>query len=72
MKHHTRWQILQNGDDTLTATSPAGYVYTIRPEGRMRPAPKQLHTTIKTTTTVTATTTTSTAPEREVLAGCPF
>jgi hypothetical protein len=42
VKHHTRWQIVQNGDDTLTATSPAGYEYTVRPEGKMRPAPKRL------------------------------
>jgi hypothetical protein len=42
VKHHTRWQIVQNGDDTLTATSPAGYQYTVRPEGKMRPAPKRL------------------------------
>jgi hypothetical protein len=70
MKHHTRWQILQNGDDTLTATSPAGYVYTIRPEGRMRPAPKELHTTIKTANATTAAPL-STNPEKE-LAGCPF
>jgi hypothetical protein len=42
VKHHTRWVIIQNGDDTLTATSPAGHVYTIRPEGKMGPAPAQL------------------------------
>ncbi|SMQ63078.1 HNH endonuclease signature motif containing protein [Agreia sp. VKM Ac-1783] len=42
VKHHTRWQIVQNGDDILTATSPAGYEYTVRPEGRMQPAPKRL------------------------------
>ena len=42
VKHHTRWQIVQNGDDTLTATSPAGYRYVVQPEGRMKPAPKQL------------------------------
>jgi len=42
VKHHTRWQFAQNGDDTLTATSPAGHVYTVRPEGRMRPAPQAL------------------------------
>ncbi|PPF62167.1 hypothetical protein C5E11_11475 [Clavibacter michiganensis] len=42
VKHHTRWQIVQNGDDTLTATSPAGYRYIVQPEGRMKPAPKQL------------------------------
>jgi hypothetical protein len=70
VKHHTRWQIVQNGDDTLTATSPAGYVYTIRPEGRMQPAPKQLHTTIKTANATTAAPL-SANPEKE-LAGCPF
>ena len=42
VKHHTRWQIVQNGDDTLTATSPAGYRYTVSPEGKMRPAPQEL------------------------------
>ena len=42
-KHHTRWQFVQNGDDTLTATSPAGHVYTVRPEGRMKPAPRATH-----------------------------
>jgi hypothetical protein len=42
VKHHTRWVIVQNGDDILTASSPAGHVYTIRPEGKMNPAPAQL------------------------------
>jgi len=42
VKHHTRWQIVQNGEDTLTATSPAGYRYVIKPECTMQPAPKQL------------------------------
>jgi hypothetical protein len=70
VKHHTRWQIRQNGDDTLTATSPAGYVYTVRPEGRMQPAPKELHTTIKTANATTAAPMANN-PEKE-LADCPF
>ena len=74
VKHHTRWQIVQNGDDTLTATSPAGYEYTVRPEGRMNPAPKQLITAVTTVTTVAAVTTAAaavTTPEEE-LDDCPF
>ncbi|KQR22576.1 hypothetical protein ASF79_10145 [Agreia sp. Leaf335] len=74
VKHHTRWQIVQNGEDTLTATSPAGYQYTIRPEGRMKPAPKQLITAATTVTTVDAVTTAAaavTTPEEE-LDDCPF
>jgi hypothetical protein len=62
VKHHTRWQFIQNGDDTLTATSPAGHVYTVRPEGRMRPAPQVL---------VKAATQNMTTPEED-LADCPF
>jgi hypothetical protein len=50
VKHHTRWVIIQNGDDTLTATSPAGHVYTIHPEGKMNPAPAQLHKATKAAT----------------------
>jgi hypothetical protein len=60
VKHHTRWVIVQNGDDTLTATSPAGHVYTIRPEGRMKPAPQALLTAAKART-----------PEQD-LDDCPF
>jgi len=65
---------VQNGDDTLTATSPAGYEYTVRPEGRMNPAPKQLITAVTTVTTVAAVTTAAaavTTPEEE-LDDCPF
>jgi hypothetical protein len=61
VKHHTRWVIVQNGDDTLTATSPAGHVYTIRPEGRMKPAPAQLNTAAQRVATA-----------EEDLADCPF
>ncbi|KQO08546.1 hypothetical protein ASF06_10265 [Agreia sp. Leaf244] len=61
-KHHTRWQFIQNGDDTLTATSPAGHIYTVRPEGRMRPAPQAL---------IKAATQNTTAPEED-LDDCPF
>jgi hypothetical protein len=61
VKHHTRWVIVQNGDDTLTATSPAGHVYTIRPEGRMKPAPAQLITAAQRGATA-----------EEDLADCPF
>jgi len=64
VKHHTRWEFVQNGDDTLTATSPAGHVYTVQPEGRMQPAPQAL---IK-ATAAAATTTTA----EEDLADCPF
>jgi hypothetical protein len=82
VKHHTRWQITQNGDDTLTATSPAGYQYTVRPEGRMRPAPKQLidASTAAFTAVVRseaaivagqAVAKRATEPEED-LAGCPF
>ncbi|MBF4634797.1 DUF222 domain-containing protein [Agreia pratensis] len=63
VKHHTRWQFVQNGDDTLTATSPAGHVYTIRPEGRMEPAPRQLVALVAATVAAT--------PEED-LADCPF
>ncbi|SMG41007.1 HNH endonuclease signature motif containing protein [Agreia pratensis] len=63
VKHHTRWQITQNGDDTLTATSPAGYQYTIRPEGRMQPAPQAL---------INATATVATTETENDLADCPF
>ncbi|MBF4634721.1 DUF222 domain-containing protein [Agreia pratensis] len=63
VKHHTRWQITQNGDDTLTATSPAGYQYTIRPEGRMRPAPQAL---------INATATVATTETENDLADWPF
>ena len=62
VKHHTRWQFTQNGDDTLAATSPAGHVYTVRPEGRMRPAPRQLIAAVAATTATT----------EEDLADCPF
>ncbi|PPF65339.1 HNH endonuclease [Clavibacter michiganensis] len=74
VKHHTRWQIVQNGDDTLTATSPAGYEYTVRPEGRMNPAPKQLITAATAATAVTTVTTAAaavTTPEEE-FDDCPF
>jgi hypothetical protein len=67
VKHHTRWQFIQNGDDTLTATSPAGHVYIVRPEGRMQPAPKELTTAA----TAIAATVTAATPEEE-LADCPF
>jgi hypothetical protein len=60
VKHHTRWEFIQNGDDTLTATSPAGHVYIVRPEGRMQPAPKKLVRVAAETT------------EEEGLADCPF
>ena len=83
VKHHTRWQIVQNGDDTLTATSPAGYRYVIQPEGRMRPAPRALIDAIATRAATTGTTaatssetgapTTSGSTESEAdLADCPF
>jgi len=65
VKHHTRWQFIQNGDDTLTATSPAGHVYTVRPEGRMRPAPQAL-------VTATAAAAATTITDEEDLADCPF
>ncbi|KQP54674.1 HNH endonuclease signature motif containing protein [Agreia sp. Leaf283] len=61
-KHHTRWQFVQNGDDTLTATSPAGHIYTVRPEGKMRPAPQAL---------IKAATQNMTTPEED-LDDCPF
>ena len=83
VKHHTRWQITQNGDDTLTATSPAGYRYVIQPEGRMRPAPRALNDAIATRAATTGTTaatssetgapTASGSTESEAdLADCPF
>ncbi|KQP56055.1 hypothetical protein ASF51_13105 [Agreia sp. Leaf283] len=62
VKHHTRWQFIQNGDDTLTATSPAGHIYTVHPEGKMRPAPQAL---------IKAATQNMTTPEED-LADCPF
>jgi hypothetical protein len=62
VKHHTRWQFTQNGDDTLTATSPAGHVYTVRPRGHMQPAPHQLTTAVAAVTTI----------REEDLADCPF
>ena len=65
MKHHTRWEFIQNGDDTLTATSPAGHVHTIRPEGRMRPAPPAV---IKAAAAAANTTTT----EEDDHDDCPF
>jgi hypothetical protein len=65
VKHHTRWVIIQNGDDTLTATSPAGHVYTIHPEGKMRPAPTQL---LKATQAAAE----AARPAEEDLADCPF
>ncbi|WP_202563665.1 HNH endonuclease signature motif containing protein [Agreia sp. COWG] len=65
VKHHTRWEFIQNGDDTLTATSPAGHVYTIRPEGRMRPAPPAV---IKAAAAAANTTTT----EEDDHDDCPF
>ena len=73
VKHHTRWQIVQNGDDTLTATSPAGYEYTIRPGGRMKPAPKQLITATAANSVATEAASASlpTEPEDD-LADCPF
>ncbi|KJC65811.1 HNH endonuclease signature motif containing protein [Agreia bicolorata] len=66
VKHHTRWQFVQNGDDTLTATSPAGHVYVIRPEGRMKPAPRQL---IKAAAAAASAATTT---EEDNLDNCPF
>jgi hypothetical protein len=60
VKHHTRWEFVQNGDDTLTATSPAGHVYIVQPEGRMQPAPKELLTVA------------AKATKEEELADCPF
>ncbi|KQR24575.1 hypothetical protein ASF79_05230 [Agreia sp. Leaf335] len=82
VKHHTRWQIVQNGDDILTATSPAGYEYTVRPEGRMQPAPKRLidASTAALTAVVSSEAATvagqavakrGTGPEED-LADCPF
>jgi len=71
VKHHTRWQFIQNGDDTLTATSPAGHVYVVRPEGRMRPAPQQLINAVA-TTTVAATAATTALTREADLADCPF
>jgi hypothetical protein len=65
VKHHTRWQIVQNGDDTLTTTSPAGHVYIVRPEGHMKPAPRQLVTLVAVTATA------ATTPEEELADG-PF
>ena len=66
VKHHTRWEFVQNGDDTLIATSHAGHVYTVRPEGKMKPAPRQL------INTVAATAASATATEEEDLDDCPF
>jgi hypothetical protein len=63
VKHHTRWRFIQNGDDTLTATSPAGHAYTVRPEGRMQPAPTSL---------IKAAAAASTATPDKDLADCPF
>ncbi|KQM60269.1 HNH endonuclease signature motif containing protein [Agreia sp. Leaf210] len=71
VKHHTRWQITQNGDDTLTATSPAGYRYVIQPEGRMRPAPRALIDATATRAAATGTVAGSTEQEHG-LADCPF
>jgi len=73
VKHHTRWQIVQNGDDTLTATSPAGYQYTVRPEGRMQPAPQALVREMSPSevTVETEAAPGSTEPDDD-LAGCPF
>ena len=65
MKHHTRWQFIQNVDDTLTATSPAGHAYLVRPQGLMKPAPRQL------VALVAATAAAATTPEEE-LGDCPF
>ena len=65
VKHHTRWQFIQNVDDTLTATSPAGHAYLVRPQGQMKPAPRQL------VALVAATAAAATTPEEE-LGDCPF
>jgi hypothetical protein len=54
VKHHTRWQIEQS-DDTLLWTSPAGLVYRFEPQGMMRPAPKLLLETIADKTAAQAT-----------------
>ncbi|WP_369797304.1 DUF222 domain-containing protein [Agreia sp. Leaf283] len=67
-KHHTRWQFIQNGDDTLTATSPAGHIYTVRPEGKMRPAPRALIKAAAAAAAGAATTIT----DEEDLDDCPF
>jgi len=66
VKHHTRWQFTQNGDDTLTATSPAGHVYTVQPEGRMKPAPRQLISAVASAKAASTTT------EEDDLDDCPF
>ncbi|SKB02014.1 protein of unknown function [Agreia bicolorata] len=68
VKHHTRWEFVRNGDDTLTATSPAGHVYVIRPEGRMKPAPRQLIKAAAAAAAASAATTT----EEDNLDDCPF
>ena len=67
VKHHTRWQITQNGDDTLTATSPAGYRNVVRQEGRMQPAPKQLMAAAAAENAAAK----GTEPQND-LADCPF
>ena len=75
VKHHTRWQIVQNGDDTLTATSPAGYEYTIRPGGRMKPAPRALIDAAASNASAAIAPTSGTAQTTEQeddLADCPF
>jgi hypothetical protein len=59
VKHHTRWQFVQNDDDSITSTSPAGHVYTVYPEGRMQPAPKALVEAVEMTA-------------EEGLTDCPF
>ena len=73
VKHHTRWQITQNGEDTLTATSPAGYRYTVSPEGKMRPAPQELLDRAGATTATTANTEVATpiAAPVEIAAASP-
>ncbi|KQO09752.1 hypothetical protein ASF06_05720 [Agreia sp. Leaf244] len=68
VKHHTRWQFVQNGDDTLTATSPAGHIYTVHPQGRMRPAPRALIKAAAAAAAGAATTIT----DEEDLDDCPF
>ncbi|WP_082495957.1 HNH endonuclease signature motif containing protein [Agreia sp. Leaf335] len=75
VKHHTRWQIVQNGDDTLTATSPAGYEYAVRPEGRMQPAPRALIDAAASNASEAIDPTSGTAQTSEPkddLADCPF
>ncbi|MDN4639083.1 DUF222 domain-containing protein [Agreia sp. PsM10] len=56
VKHHTRWQIEQGENNTLSWTSPAGLVYVFEPQGIMRPAPEVLIDAMTKTTPGEATT----------------